>query len=242
MPTAQIVKPLIEILKGKAAGQVVEFDYFPEDGAAKTAPKTVLALDGKDVIASLVQIDAPRGGHKFYLAGHTPDSLRAYNRKDADLLRQEAVNQRRIAEEFVRLPVANADDIQPQVRDLIAGMRDRKAESQAFADLERLGKRAVPSIIRLMDDRHPLPTRHIELENNFPGAFERIRQYTPERVVDALGAILNQITAESFGSICNGGSERERQATVAGWRVYLYYGCPAHPAAKPTSSVSDQGK
>ena len=84
-----------------------------------------------------------------------------------------------------------------------------------------------------MDDRHPLPIRHIELANKAPDAFEGIRQYEPELVVDALAAILNQITGEGFGWIYNGGSERERQAEVAGWRAYLHYGCPAPKGAKP---------
>ena len=31
------------------------------------------------------------------------------------------------------------------------------------------------------------------------------------------------ITSDSFGSVYNGGSERERAKTVAGWRIYLHY-------------------
>jgi hypothetical protein len=39
-------------------------------------------------------------------------------------------------------------------------------------------------------------------------------------VVDGLAAVLNQMTGERFGSIENGGSSRQRDATVAGWRVF----------------------
>jgi hypothetical protein len=80
-----------------------------------------------------------------------------------------------------------------------------------------------------------LQIRHIQLENKFPGAFEGTRHHNPERAVDALAAILNQITGESFGDIDNGGSDRERQATVAGWRIFLDYRCPAHPLAERKS-------
>jgi len=38
-----------------------------------------------------------------------------------------------------------------------------------------------------------------------------------------MAAILNQITGHSFSTIYNAGSEQERQATVDGWRTYLYH-------------------
>jgi len=34
---------------------------------------------------------------------------------------------------------------------------------------------------------------------------------------------LNQITGENFGNICNGGTDRETQGAVKGWRIYLHY-------------------
>jgi hypothetical protein len=70
-----------------------------------------------------------------------------------------------------------------------------------------------------MDDRRPLAVRRITLANHDPDAFEGLRHYGPELVVDALDAILNQNTGFG-GFVVNGGSERERQAAVAAWRVY----------------------
>ncbi|MEJ0070737.1 MAG: hypothetical protein WDO24_20665 [Pseudomonadota bacterium] len=78
----------------------------------------------------------------------------------------------------------------------------------------------VPAIVTLMDDRKPLPVPAISLANSFPGAFEGIRHYGPKLMVDALAAVLNQITGRNFGFIYNGASEEERRSAVDGWRHY----------------------
>jgi|RhiMetdeSRZDD1v2_1073273.scaffolds.fasta_scaffold37490_8 hypothetical protein len=50
--------------------------------------------------------------------------------------------------------------------------------------------KAVPFIIRHMDDRRRLPVQEIHLRNP-PGYWEGTRTYAPKGVVDALAAILN---------------------------------------------------
>jgi len=99
--------------------------------------------------------------------------------------------------------------------------RTQAAEQAAFDELEKLGCAAVPAIIQRMDDRRPLPVRYISLENKSPQAFEAIRQYGPEEVVDALAAILNQLTGQHFEFIYNGASDDLRAKSVAGWRAFL---------------------
>jgi hypothetical protein len=49
-----------------------------------------------------------------------------------------------------------------------------------------------------MDDRRSLPDPRISLKNKSPQAFEGLRHYGPQEVVDALAAILNQITGQKF--------------------------------------------
>ena len=93
-------------------------------------------------------------------------------------------------------------------------------QQRLFGELEDLGPSAVPAIIAQMDDRRPLAVAQISLQNRSPNAFEAVRHYGPEQIVDALDAILNQITGESFGFIVNGGTETERSNSVAGWRTY----------------------
>lgn len=111
--------------------------------------------------------------------------------------------------------------IDEQVAMLIEKMLRKKTEHQAFSDLEALRCAAVPAIIKRMDDRRNLPDPTISLENKSPDAFEGLRHYGPKKVVDALAAILNQLTGEDFGSIYNGGTDQERTEAVKGWRDWL---------------------
>jgi hypothetical protein len=104
---------------------------------------------------------------------------------------------------------------------LIEKTLQRKTEQQAFSDLEALGCAAVPAIIERMDNRRKLPELRISLRNKSPDAFEGIRHYGPEVVVDALAAILNQVTGRDFGFIYNGATNAERTKTITGWRDFL---------------------
>jgi hypothetical protein len=108
-----------------------------------------------------------------------------------------------------------------RVAELIEKMVKEKSEHRAFADLEALGCSAVPAIIKHMDDRRELPDKNISLRNKSPDAWENMRYYGVERVVDALDAILNQMTGESFGYIDEHKDEptkdAERAKVVRGW-------------------------
>lgn len=104
---------------------------------------------------------------------------------------------------------------------LIGQMLEADTEHKAFLDLEALGCAAVPATIRQMDDRRKLPNPAISLRNKSPNAFEGIRHYGPVEVVDALAAILNQVTGQDFGFIYNGATDEERANAVQGWRKFL---------------------
>lgn len=114
---------------------------------------------------------------------------------------------------------------------LIERMLSAKTEHKAFSDLEALGCPAVPAIIRRMDDRRKLPDPEISLRNKSPDAFEAVRHYGPVEVVDALAAILNQLTGRDFGFISNGATDEERTKAVQGWRKFL--------ASTPSSALCD---
>jgi hypothetical protein len=118
-------------------------------------------------------------------------------------------------------PGPRTTKVEKQVAVLIEKMLNRRTEHKAFADLEALGCPAVPAIIARMDDRRDLPDPRIALTNKSPDAFEERRFYTPQKVVDALDAILNQITGQILGDICSGGTEAERARTVSAWRAFL---------------------
>ena len=115
-------------------------------------------------------------------------------------------------------------DVRKLIEQIAALPRDnRSAERQQalFDQLIAKGPDAVPTIIALMDDRRRLAVPAISLVNKSPDAFEGMRHYGPELMVDALAAVLNQITGEHFGFIYNGASDAERRATVTAWRKYL---------------------
>ncbi len=101
----------------------------------------------------------------------------------------------------------------------IESAQDEKEQAAAFTALEKLGRPAVPYIIKRMDNRSPLNARRIVLENPST-TFETHRIYGPEQVVDALAAILNQMVGKNFGAIYNGGNGASRTMTVTGWRAW----------------------
>jgi hypothetical protein len=128
------------------------------------------------------------------------------------------------------MAAAQADrerSIDKQVAVIIEKAVVQKTEQQAFSDLEALGCAAVPAIIKRMDDRRNLPDPRISLKNKSPDAFEGMRHYGPQSVVDALAAILNQITGRDFGFIYNGATDGERTRTIQGWRDFLKKTPPA---------------
>ena len=59
--------------------------------------------------------------------------------------------------------------------------------------------------------------------NRGTGHFEAVRHYSPERVVDALAALLNQLVGERFGLAYNDPTDPQRHLEVACWRVYAHY-------------------
>ncbi len=107
---------------------------------------------------------------------------------------------------------------------MIHDLTKRTTQLENFQQLEALGEEAVPAIIYLMDDFRKLPLQQISLTCP-PGWFEALRHYSPERVVDALAAILNQLTGKSFGTMIYNGdvSKKERKRTIDGWRIYGHY-------------------
>ena len=111
--------------------------------------------------------------------------------------------------------------VDKRVATLIEKMLKSDTEQKATSDLEALGCEAVPSVIQRMDDRRSLPYPGISFRNKSPKAFEEIRHYAPRQVVDALAAILNQVTGQDFGFIFNGATDEERTRTIQGWRKFL---------------------
>ncbi|MDF7774386.1 hypothetical protein P1X14_03935 [Sphingomonas sp. AOB5] len=201
------------VLKGDAADHV-SLRFYPKDAPYKPSNDDVLRLTGVPAILFLT-----RAEDGLYFAGYTPGALTRATDLAVGTTRAEISRQEQIAGAWridTRLPRFG------EVRTLIARLGHVRDDAQRsiFEQLEALGSEAVPAIIAQMDDRRPLLTQEISLINHDPDAFEGITHYGPEQVVDALNAVLTHITGVSFGSISNGGSDRERDAAIAGWRVY----------------------
>lgn len=206
-----------EALKGtpQQSAQV----HFYTSGDRTPTPERVIAMDRKRAVFFLISASqAKRQG--FFLADHTPDALSEADPKFIAQVQAEVQEQRTLLEHFPALFPSKEEPLFAKVKDLIDAATRKGMQEKAFADLEALGPTAVPPIIMLMDDRRELPEMAISLKNPV-GHWEGLRHYTPETVTDAMAAILNQITGESFGFIYNGGTEQERREAVNAWRIYL---------------------
>lgn len=210
-----------QMLKGEAKSENINFQFYTEPNLLSPNPNGIIGLDSKKSIAFLADVSEDESPELYLL--DDSKSLMLYVHEIKNNITSEVENQNRIVESFNGSRSANPDEMHEKVLSLVEEMLDKKTEIWAFDSLEILGKKAVPSIIRLMDDRRPLPIKSIKFTNKSASSLEGVRHYSPELICDALSAILNQVTGENFGSIQNGGSERERVRTINGWRIYLHY-------------------
>lgn len=210
--------PLSEpsFLKGNEKLSELVVRFYPKTTTYAPSPEVLLKRSGKPSLFFLTRVD--EGPVGLYLA-HSLDALQDVSPARTEAVKAEVRRQRDLA-------ATQADNATPQhfdgVRVLLSKLPHATEEQQqdVFQKLEALGRDGVPAIVAQMDDRRPLAHSSISLVNHDPNAFEGLRHYGPELVVDALDAILNQITGAG-GSVVNGGSERERQSAVSAWRVYV---------------------
>lgn len=205
-----------QVLKGSDAGGAA-VRFYPKDAPYQPSIAAVRDLAGKRAILFLTRVDTGPGG--LYFAGYSPDALRPAVQASMNATVKETARQAQLLRSWK--PDARHAHF-GEVQTLIARLGEAGGDEQQriFNRLEALGKAAVPAIVDQMDNRRALRTREIVLANRAPDAFEAVRHYGPEQVVDALAALLGQITGENFGNIESGGSDRARAAAVAGWRVH----------------------
>jgi hypothetical protein len=200
-------------LKGDPGGREIAVRYFPSEASYAVPYKRLLSLDKQRVIVFLEsgRVEYKTDWYFVAFSGVEPENGQATAEIQAEVTRQENV-----LRDWKPGPRSKYTGT---VKRLINQTTKAKEEEKAFRDLEDLGMAAVPDMIDMMDDRRPLPNPGITLRNP-PGAFEGVRYYGPKQVVDALAAILNQVAGYSFGFIYSGGSDQERDHSVAGWRIY----------------------
>ena len=216
-------------LKGGQRDEKVTVRHYTEPRPYNLTLATLRELNGKECVLFLYKSDEEDVGG-FYFAGYTPRAIQTASSEIVNKVGNEVSSQDKIIREFGHIFRAESEPSCAKVRPLIEAMLSRRTEEKAFADLEVMGKDAVPAMVMFMDDRRKLPIQHIALRND--GGFEAFRQYGPQVVVDAVAALLNQITGEIFDFISNGASERERKEAINAWRIYLYrtrFGTEAKP-------------
>jgi hypothetical protein len=115
----------------------------------------------------------------------------------------------------------------PRVKEIIDGFLT-PSRAKRFSELEELGSPAVPAMIRAMDDRRQFDFgTTISLVNKPPGAFEGIRYYAVSNVLQALDAILQQITDTTFAVSFNSPSGNPSEdLSLNGWPLNLLYRFP----------------
>jgi hypothetical protein len=207
-------------LKGTTR-QSIRVYWSTRPGKHWPTPERVMAMDGKRAILFLIGFGEAET-KSFYFAGDTPRALSDPEARLVEQVECEVAAQRDLLGRFDRLFPPEKEPLYSKVKGLIDATTRKETQMAAFRELEALGPRGVPAIIMLMDDRRKLAIEEISLENP-PGHWEGSRLYGPKTVVDAMEAILNQITGESFAAIENGGTEKQRRKAVHGWRIYLYH-------------------
>lgn len=210
-------------LKGVLSQGDLTLRIFPQDRPYAPSNAALATASNRASIFFLTQVD--EGPVGLYFAGHSQASLQPAEQARVDTIAHEIARQRRILENWRPDATPYDREVARLIQELVSveprdGQGGRAAQQGILQRIEALGTPAVPAIIAHMDDRRRLAFAQMSLVNHNPDAFESMRHYGPELVVDALDAILNQLTGRSFGIIVNGGSERERQAAVSGWRIY----------------------
>jgi hypothetical protein len=234
-PRSYVLLPVsdLRVIKGVSA-EPLAIRWFSEPGLyAPSAEQLATASASSSVLFAL------RAEGAYYFAGNSPDAVQPADSTTVASAETEIARQAEILRNWRADPTVERYAEVRSIIDRIATLRpasDRAAQQDVisgqqalFDQLIALGDEAVPAIIMQMDDQRPLAASQISLVNKFPGAFEGIRHYGPDLIVDALEAVLNDITGESFGGIYNGGSSEERAKAVRGWRIYLDHR-RSHPA------------
>jgi len=204
-------------VKGPPSTGPVLVRYWTEPQAY--APSTTLleVLDGKEAILFLFQFDEAGPGNFFT---RSPDALQAFSPEGLAAVVAEVKAQEAILKAYQR--TGTEDAYFRRVKKLVDAITKPRRAEDALTELQSLGKESVPAMIHLMDDRRALAIKQIAVQNP-PGHWEGIAHYTPQCIVDVMSTLLGRITSETFGTIYNGGSERERAAEVNAWRIYLHH-------------------
>ncbi len=217
-----------KILKGEVNSRKLNFRYYTDtEQYGGVSRQKIISLNGKPVIVFLQNVK-----EKYYLAAYTPETLQSNSATQADNVRKEVSAQEKLIQESDSYAAGRVLPKESEVQSLVELMVDKRtdpATAQAvYEAMIALGKKAVPAIIKYMDDRRKLTIPKISLIPWWPDADEGYVHYGPETVTDVLSVVLMALTNEDLTAIYNGGTELERAEAVRIWKIYerRIYGKP----------------
>ena len=167
-----------ETLKGERSETIV-VRFFSENRPYAPNSNTLLALNGRPVMVFLTAIPDPdtAGRATNYFARYTADALRVSSPAEVTNIRMEVARQANVLRTWGPHPEWPHE---AEVKGLIEKMLRRETAAQAFKDLEKLGSSGVPAIVDLMDDRRPLGTSFMSLENKSPRSIRVEQNLRPQ--------------------------------------------------------------
>lgn len=210
---------VIKVLKGDYDNKEVMVNYFVFSQLDKAWQKSLSQLDGKEVI-----VFANVGRHDTELLIRTNPRVvpvRKYSPELEQIVEKEVAieSKRSAAMANILKDFRSIDSQVTSAIDMITSSNQRDVDT-GTSELVNLGCRGVPAIILNMNDDRSFSGRYIKIKNS-ENSFESFRTYRPQKILEALAAILNAITGLSFENIYNGGTPEERRLEYHDWLIYL---------------------
>jgi hypothetical protein len=209
-----------KILKGIPGSQDINFRYYTDtEQYGGVSRNKIIPLNGKSAIVFLQNVR-----EKYYLAAYAPEAMQSANAALAARVQKEAEMQEKVIQASDSYADGHVLPKESEVQSLVELMVDKRMDpagaQTVYEAVIALGKDAVPTIIKYMDDRRKLTIPKITLAPWWPGAHEGLVHYGPETVTDVMSVALMALTNEDLTAIYNGGTELERAQAVRIWKIY----------------------
>jgi len=197
------------------------------------------ALEGKEALVFL-RVFSSRSGRTYFEIEWFPSSVQQYSPASDAALREELRNQDRMVSEVKALLDARGFPGEEQIKAQTAlllnpstyRVEDRFSSVSSvpapLAALEALGEPAIPALVKLLDDRRPLPGGKVEITQRTSNT---VNFLSAGEVVDVLSRVLNRVAVDAgdtkqwdystFGGLAAGSSPADRDRAVRGWRLLL---------------------
>ena len=207
-------------LKGKPESQELSFGYYTDtEQYGGVSRQNIIPLNGKSVIVFLQNVR-----EKYYFAAYSPETLQSGSVELAARVQKETAIQEKLIEESDSYAdgrvLPNESELQSLVELMVDKRTDPGTAQAVYEAVIALGKEAVPTIIKYMDDRRKLNIPKITLAPWWPDAHEGLLHYGPETVTDVMSVALMALTNQDLSAIYNGGTELERTQAVRIWKIY----------------------